>query len=158
MTDDQQRPWEASEAWQRGQKLRYEALGDYGEQRKELFQAFHPELMRFPIEFVFGTILSRPGLDMKTRELITLVISIATGKLREIRSHTRGYLNAGGTKEEIVEILLQIAPYAGFPTYIEGVYGVLEVFEERGLFTPPARVAGAEAASPDGEGGPSRAG
>jgi 4-carboxymuconolactone decarboxylase len=144
VTDEQQRPWETSEAWQRGQELRYETLGDYGEQRKELFQAFHPELMRFPIEFVFGTILSRPGLDMKTREMITLVIAISTGKLREIRSHTRGFLNAGGTKEEIVEILLQIAPYAGFPTYIEGVYGVLEVFEERGLFTPPAKAAKAD--------------
>jgi 4-carboxymuconolactone decarboxylase len=137
MADEARRPWETSEAWQRGQRLRSETLGEYGEERKRLFESFHPELMRFPIEFVFGTILSRPGLDMKTREMITLVIAIATGKLREIRSHTRGFLNAGGTKEEIVEILLQTAPYAGFPTYIEGVYGVLEVFEERGLWTRP---------------------
>lgn len=136
---DSERPWERSEAWQRGQDLRYATLGEYGEERKRLFESFHPELMRFPIEFVFGTILTRPGLDTKTRELITLTIAISTGKLREIRSHTRGFLNAGGTKEEIVELLLQIAPYAGFPTYIEGVYGVLEVFEERGLWTRPSK-------------------
>lgn len=153
MTDVQERPWEASEAWQRGQALRYETLGEYGEERKRLFQSFHPELMRFPIEFVFGTILSRPGLDMKTREMITLVIAISTGKLREIRSHTRGFLNAGGTKEEIVEILLQVAPYAGFPTYIEGVYGVLEVFEERGLWTRPSKEELAGTAPGSGEPG-----
>jgi 4-carboxymuconolactone decarboxylase len=139
MSEDQSKPWEQSEAWKQGHALRQETLGEYGEVRRRLFEAFHPELMRFPIEFVFGTILTRPGLDMKTREMITLTIAISTGKLREIRSHTRGFLNAGGTKEELVELLLQIAPYAGFPTYIEGVYGVLEVFEERGLFTPPAK-------------------
>jgi 4-carboxymuconolactone decarboxylase len=157
VTDEQQRPWEESEAWKRGQEIRYETLGEYGEERKRLFQSFHPELMRFPIEFVFGTILSRPGLDMKTREMITLVIAISTGKLREIRSHTRGFLNAGGTKEEIVEILLQIAPYAGFPTYIEGVYGALEVFEERGLWTRPSKEELTGTAAP-ASGGPAEAG
>jgi 4-carboxymuconolactone decarboxylase len=157
VTDEQQRPWEGSDAWKRGQEIRYETLGEYGEERKRLFQSFHPELMRFPIEFVFGTILSRPGLDMKTREMITLVIAISTGKLREIRSHTRGFLNAGGTKEEVVEILLQIAPYAGFPTYIEGVYGVLEVFEERGLWTRPSKEELAGSAAP-ASGGTGQAG
>lgn len=138
MDDENERPWEATEAWQRGQELRHAALGQYGEERTRLFQSFHPELMRYPIEFVWGTVLARPGLDMKTREMLTLAIAIATGKLREVRSHTRGYLNAGGTKEEIVEILIQIAAYCGFPTYIEGVYGVLEVFEERGLWQRPS--------------------
>jgi 4-carboxymuconolactone decarboxylase len=128
---------ERSEAWQRGWKLRYEALGEYGEERRRLFDAFSPELMRYPIEFVWGTIIARPGIDMKTREMITLAMAIATGKSREIRSHTRGLLNHGATKEELVELLLHVAPYAGFPSYMEGVYGVIEVFTERGLFTPP---------------------
>jgi 4-carboxymuconolactone decarboxylase len=147
MPEDPSKPWEQSEAWKAGHRLRTETLGEYGEERRRLFEAFHPELMRFPIEFVFGTILTRPGLDPKTRELITLTIAIATGKLREIRSHTRGFLNLGGTKEELVELLLQIAPYAGFPTFIEGCYGVIEVFEERGLFTRPGKTPAGDAAS-----------
>ena len=128
---------ERSERYERGYKLRYETLGEAGEERKRLLDAFHPDLMRYPIEFVFGDILLRPGLDHKTRELITLTLAIGNGIEREVHSHTRGFLNHGGTKEELVELLLQIAAYAGFPRMIAGAYGVMEVFEERGLFQPP---------------------
>jgi 4-carboxymuconolactone decarboxylase len=120
-----------------GNALRAQTLGDHGEQRRQLLDAFHPDLMRYPIEFVFGDILRRPGLDSKTRELITLALAIGLGRTREIRSHTRGFLNHGGTKEEVVELLIQCAAYAGFPAMIEGAYGVIEVFIERGEFTPP---------------------
>jgi 4-carboxymuconolactone decarboxylase len=113
-------------------------MGEQGEERRRAFAAFHPDLMRYPIGFVWGDILQRPGIDTRTRELITLAIAIALGKQREIRSHTRGFLAHGGTKEELVELLLQIAAYAGFPSMIEGAYGVIEVFQEKGLFTPPA--------------------
>ncbi len=126
-----------SERYQRGYQLRSETLGPQGEERKRMFDAFHPDLMRYPIEFVFGDILSRPGLDHKTREMITLTLAIGFGVERAIRSHTRDYLNHGGTKEELVELLLQIAAYAGFPRMIQGAYGVMEVFQERGLFQPP---------------------
>lgn len=93
--------------------------------------------MRYPIEVVFGDILQRPGLDPKTREIISLTLAIGLGRSREIRSHTRGFLNHGGTKEELVELLIQTAIYAGFPAMIEGAYGAIEVFEERGLFHRP---------------------
>ena len=128
---------EQSERYERGYKLRRETLGEAGEERKRLLDAFHPDLMRYPIEFAFGDVLSRPGLDHKTRELVTLTLAIGNGVEREVLSHTRGFLNHGGTKEELVELLLQIAVYAGFPRMIAGAYGVMEVFEERGLFQPP---------------------
>jgi len=128
---------EPSERYERGYKLRKETLGEAGEERKRLLDAFHPDLMRYPIEVVFGDILQRPGLDQKTRELITLTLAIGNGVEREVLSHTRGFLNHGGTKEELVELLIQIAAYAGFPRMIAGAYGIMEVFEERGLFHPP---------------------
>jgi 4-carboxymuconolactone decarboxylase len=128
---------DSSEQFKRGHALRTATLGTAGEERRQLMAAFHPDLMRYPIEFVFGDILSRPGLDAKTRELVTLALAIGLGRNLEIRSHTRGFLNHGGTKEELVELLLQCAAYSGFPSMIEGAYGVIEVFIERGEFTPP---------------------
>jgi len=121
----------------RGDRLRRRTLGEAGEERRRLLEAFHPDLMRYPIEFAFGDVLSRPGLDHKTRELITLAVAIAGGVEREVRSHTRGFLNHGGTKQELVELLIQLAVYAGFPRMIAGAYGVIEVFQERGLFRAP---------------------
>jgi len=126
-----------SDRYRSGHALRFKTLGDAGEVRRRMLAAFHPDLMRYPIEFVFGEILQRPGLDQKTRELISLTMAIGLGRQREIRSHTRGYLNHGGTKEELVELLIQSAAYAGFPAMIDGAYGVIEVFEELGLFHPP---------------------
>jgi len=126
-----------SEKYKRGDKLRRKTLGNAGEERKRLLEAFHPDLMRYPIEFAFGDVLSRPGLNHKTRELITLALAIGNGVEREVRSHTRGFLNHGGTKKELVELLIQVAVYAGFPRMIAGAYGIIEVFEERGLFHPP---------------------
>ena len=98
-----------SEKYRRGAELRKTTLGPAGEERRQLLSAFHPDLARYPIEFVFGDILSRPGLEQKTRELITLALAIGMGRTREIKSHTRGVLNHGGSKEEIVEVLLQCA-------------------------------------------------
>lgn len=126
-----------SERYKRGFKLRRKTLDNAGEERRLLLESFHPDLMRYPIEFAFGDILSRPGLDHKTREMITLALAIGNGVEREVLSHTRGFLNHGGTKKELVELLLQIAVYAGFPRMIAGAYGVMSVFEERGLFHPP---------------------
>jgi len=88
-----------SEKYKRGDKLRRKTLGNAGEERKRLLEAFHPDLMRYPIEFAFGDVLSRPGLNHKTRELITLALAIGNGVEREVRSHTRGFLNHGGTKK-----------------------------------------------------------
>jgi 4-carboxymuconolactone decarboxylase len=126
-----------SQKFIRGNNLRRKTLGEAGEERRRLLEAFHPDLMRYPIEFAFGDVLSRPGLDHKTRELITLALAIGGGVEREVKSHTRGFLNHGGTKKELVELLIQIAVYSGFPRMIAGTYGIIEVFEERGLFKPP---------------------
>jgi 4-carboxymuconolactone decarboxylase len=129
---------EYSEAYKRGAEIRRQSLGEHGEARRRLFEAFDPLLMKYQMEFVFGEVMCRPGLDMKTRELITLALAIGLGRDREIRSHTRGFLNHGGTKEELVELILQLQVYAGFPAAVNGVYGIMEVFEERGLWKRPA--------------------
>lgn len=129
---------DSDDKFKRGAELRYSALGDPGERRKELLDALSPDIMRYAITFVWGDVLQRPGLDQKTRELVTLTVAMALGRGREVKNHTRGFLNHGGTKEEVIELLLQIAAYAGFPTMIESTYSVIDALEELGLFDRPA--------------------
>lgn len=98
-----------------------------------------PEFGRYLIEFAYGDIYSRPALDLKTRELVTVaalaVLGTATAQLKV---HVRGALNVGASAREIVEVLMQMAVYAGFPAALNGLFAAREVFEERGEPLPPS--------------------
>ena len=90
-----------------------------------------PDLARYVAEFPYGDIYTRPGLDLKTRELITIaaITALNTAPL-QLKSHIKGALNVGCTREEIIEVLIQMAVYAGFPAAINGIYNAKEVFKE----------------------------
>ncbi len=90
-----------------------------------------PDMARFVAEFPYGDIYTRPGLDLKTRELITIaaITTLGTAPL-QLKSHIKGALNVGCTREEIIEVLIQMAVYAGFPAALNGIYTAKEVFEE----------------------------
>lgn len=97
---------------------------------KENLDVIAPDLAKFVVEFPYGDIYSRPGLDMKTREMITVAALTAMGTAElQLKSHIKGALNAGCTKEEIIEIILQMAVYAGFPAAINAINTAKEVFE-----------------------------
>jgi len=90
-----------------------------------------PDLARFVAEFPYGDVYTRPGLDLKTRELVTVAAITALGTAPlQLKSHIKGALNVGCTREEIVEVLIQMAVYAGFPAALNGAYAAKEVFEE----------------------------
>jgi 4-carboxymuconolactone decarboxylase len=90
-----------------------------------------PDLARFVAEFPYGDVYTRPGLDLKTRELVTVAAITALGTAPlQLKSHIKGALNVGCTREEIVEVLIQMAVYAGFPAALNGIYTAKEVFEE----------------------------
>lgn len=92
-----------------------------------------PDLARYVVEFPYGDIYARPGLDLKTRELVTIAsITTMGGAPTQLKSHIRGALNVGCTKKEILEVIIQMAVYAGFPRAINGVLAAKEVFEEDG--------------------------
>ena len=85
------------------------------------------------IEFPFGDIYSRPGLDLRTRELITVAALTALGTAApQLKSHLRNALHVGCTREEIVETLMQMAVYAGFPAALNGLFAAKEVFPRSG--------------------------
>ena len=74
------------------------------------------ELARYAVEFGYGDILSRPGLGLRTRELLTVAMLGVMGTATlQLEMHVRSALEVGATKEELVEVILQVAVYAGFP-------------------------------------------
>lgn len=93
--------------------------------------ATSPDLARCLVDFPFAEIYSRPGLDLKTREMLTVAALVVLGYPQaELKEHIRGALNVGCTREEVLEIILQMAVYAGFPAAIEAVKTAAAAFGE----------------------------
>ena len=98
----------------------------------ETLAATSPDLVRCLIEFPFGDIYARPGLDLKTREMLTVAALTVLGYPQaELKEHIRGALNVGCTQDQILEIILQMAVYAGFPAALEAVKTAASVFGEK---------------------------
>ncbi|WP_321429908.1 carboxymuconolactone decarboxylase family protein [uncultured Methanolobus sp.] len=108
--------------------------GEAGENVIESLKDIAPDLARFTIEFPFGDIYSRPGLDLKSREVATVAALTALGNARpQLKVHINAALNVGCSEEEIIEVIIQMAVYAGFPAALNGIFAAKEVFEERGI-------------------------
>jgi 4-carboxymuconolactone decarboxylase len=76
-------------------------------------------------DYAFGDVLSRPGLDIKTREMLTVAALTAMGSAPgQLELHMRGALNVGVTRAELLEIVIQMALYAGLPACMNGVAAV----------------------------------
>lgn len=98
-----------------------------------------PDLSRFLVEFPFGDIYSRPGLDLKSREIVTVAACTALGTaMPQLKVHTHGLLNAGGTQQELIEVIIQMAVYAGFPAALNALSVAQEALTERSQTNPPA--------------------
>jgi 4-carboxymuconolactone decarboxylase len=91
-----------------------------------------PDLARLTMEFPFGDVVSRPQLSLKHRELATISMLAALGYATpQLKLHLHGALNVGWTRDEIIEVLTQVAVYAGFPASLNAVTAAKEVFAER---------------------------
>ncbi len=89
-----------------------------------------PDFGRLLIEFPFGCIYPRPGVDLKTREIATIAALAAMGNaLPQLKIHIRACLNVGCSRLEITEILMQMAVYAGFPAALNALFAAEEVFK-----------------------------
>jgi 4-carboxymuconolactone decarboxylase len=93
------------------------------------------ELKSLAGDIAFGQIWARPGLDMKTRSVITIAVLAALGRADQLRYHVNGGLNNGLTPEEIVEVIFHVGGYAGLPANNAGQAIVRAVFEERGILS-----------------------
>lgn len=89
-----------------------------------------PDFAQYLLEFPFGDIYSRPGLDIRAREIATIAALTAMGHATpQLKVHIAAGLNVGITRDEIVEIIMQMAVYAGFPAALNGLFAAKEVFQ-----------------------------
>ena len=107
----------------------------YGESGIRVLQNVNqtsPDMVKYIIEFAFGEIYNRKGLDIKSREIVSISSLLTLGNaVPQLKSHIHGALNIGCTRDEILEIVIQILLYSGFPNALNGLQTVKEVFEER---------------------------
>ena len=103
--------------YERGLKLRREVVGDAAvDDWLSSADEFTGPLEELIIEIGWGTIWARPGLDRKTRSLLTLVLLAAQNRSEELEVHLRNAVNNGCTHDEIREALLHTIAYCGLPT------------------------------------------
>lgn len=125
-----------SERFESGLKKLQEIDGKAGEKVIESLASIAPDLAKYTIEFPFGDIYQRPGLDLKSREIATVAALTALGHcLPQLKVHINGALNVGCGPEEIIEVIIQMAVYAGFPAALNAMFIAKEVFEERNIVT-----------------------
>lgn len=120
----------ADENKDRGMELFAQMLGEEASRAtRESWEKIAPDLENYITGFVFGDVWSRPGLDLRTKSLVTIATVAASGRTLALELNIRMALRNGATREEIVETLLQLAPYAGFPAAWEALVTAREVFD-----------------------------
>lgn len=124
----------SNDRYDRGLEKLREIDGEAGERVIESLKDVAPDLGRYTIEFPFGDVYRRPGLDLKSREVATVAALTALGNAApQLKVHIHGALNVGCSRQEIVEVIIQMAVYAGFPAALNGMAAAKEVFKERDL-------------------------
>jgi 4-carboxymuconolactone decarboxylase len=95
--------------------------------------AFTEPLQQHITRNAWGDVWQRPGLDLKTRSLVTVAMLTALGKQNELKGHVRGALNNGATVQEIQEVLLHATVYCGVPAAVEAFRSAAEVVPDQSL-------------------------
>ena len=118
-----------SERYITGQKMLQQVDGKGGNAVVESLKDIAPDFARYLLEFPFGDIYARPGLDLRSREIATVAALTAKGNAApQLKVHIAAALHVGLTQEEIVEVIMQMAVYAGFPAALNGLFAAKEVF------------------------------
>ena len=93
-------------------------------------QKLAPEFFQLVTQFCFGGFWSRPGLDLRSRSLVTVSQLAALGKTNELKGHLMGARNLGISREELIEVLMQTSQYAGIPAAVTALNAAAEVLGE----------------------------
>ena len=121
-----------SERFKTGWEKLKEIDGEAGEKVIESLKDISPDLGTFIIEYAFGDIYSRDGLDLKSKEIAVVAALTAIGNAQpQLRVHINGALNTGSSINELKEVILQMSVYSGFPSAINGMNALKEVLQER---------------------------
>ena len=123
---------EHSSRYEQGWQKLKEIDGEAGEQVINGLKDISPDLGKFIIEYSFGDIYTRDGLDLKSKEIAVVAALTAMGTAQpQLKVHINGALNTGSSVCEVKEVILQMAVYAGFPGCINGMNTLKEVISER---------------------------
>ena len=123
-----------SEMYDRGLKVRREVLGaDYVDKQLATADDFNRPMQNLVTEYCWGAIWNRPGLDRRTRSMLNLAMLSALNRHHEFKAHVKGAVKNGVTKQEITEVLLQVAIYCGVPAGVEHFRLAREAFKEAGV-------------------------
>ena len=115
--------------YQRGLAQIEAVSGAHGANVVKSLEDIAPDLGRYIVEFAYGDIFARPGLDRKTRELATVAALTAMGTaVAQLKVHMQAALHVGASRQEINETILQMIPYAGFPAALNAVAVAREAF------------------------------
>lgn len=105
--------------------------GEAGQRVLDSLQDIAPDFGRLMVEFAFGDIYTRPGLDLRTRELAVVAALTALGNAApQLRVHLHAARNVGCSREEIIETIMMMGVYAGFPAALNGLFAARDVFAE----------------------------
>ncbi len=119
------------DALRRGFEVRRSVLGaEHVERSSANATDFTRDFQEFITRYAWGDVWSRPGLDRRTRSLLTIAMTAALGRYDELRLHVRATRNTGVTRDEVREVLLQVAVYAGVPAANSAYHHAAEVFRE----------------------------
>jgi len=121
----------AEQRFEAGMAVRRAVLGDAHVDRAEARKtAFDADFQRYITETAWGSVWTRPGLDRRTRSLLTVVLLAARGHWEELAMHVRATRNTGATPEELREALFHVAVYAGVPAANHAFAIVKEILAE----------------------------
>jgi 4-carboxymuconolactone decarboxylase len=122
-----------SARYQRGRKKLRSIHGQHGVDTIDQVGKISPDIAKLVYEFAYGDIVARPGLDVKSRQLATMAALIAMGNARpQLKAHIHGSMNVGWTRAQVIETIMQLIIYCGFPAALNALSAADEVFRERG--------------------------
>lgn len=120
-----------SKRYETGWEKLKEIDGKAGENVVESLKDISPDFAKLLIEFPFGDIYSRKSLDLKSREIATIASLVTLGCAKEqLKVHIQAGLNVGLSKEEIIEVIIQMSVYCGFPKALNGLFVAKEIFND----------------------------
>ena len=119
------------ELYEKGLEVRREVLGaEYVDKSIQSADDFNRPMQELVTQYCWGDVWNRPGLDRRTRSMLNLAMLSALNRPHELKLHVRGALRNGVTKDEIKEVLLQVAIYCGVPAAIDGFRNAREALKE----------------------------
>ncbi|PJZ02144.1 carboxymuconolactone decarboxylase family protein [Bacillus vallismortis] len=125
-----------NDRYQRGWQKLMEVDGEGGQRVIDSLKDIAPDLGKYVVEFAFGDVYQREGLDLKQRQLITIAALTTQGGCEpQLHVHINAALNVGLSPDEIVESIIHCTPYTGFPRVLNSIFVAKRIFEEHNIQT-----------------------